>query len=405
MLALLYLASYLAVGALADPQTDGLKALDREDYTQAEQIFSKLTVADPKDFASFFNLSLAEIGLKKDDEAAADLKQVLVLKPGLYEAELNLGILDLRRHDAVEALPLLRDAANQKPKLARPQRYLGDALLATGDFATAADAYKAALAINPKLASAELGLAQSLLRQNNLEEALGHYQQAARLDQNLQSYLLEIASAFLNSNQPDKAIELFRQFPDDPGAREQLGRLYLAANRPADAVAEFEAAVKLSPTPANRLALATAYIKNKQNDAAAPLLEQAVAVNPNDYDLRMTVGRIHRDKREFVPAANEFLTAAKIKPDSVEAWNEAASVLVLAEQYQQALAALDQVHNLNADTAGDFYYRAMVLDKMHQVKPALASYQRFLAMSEGKFPDQEFVARQRSRILEKEANR
>jgi hypothetical protein len=47
----------------------------------------------------------------------------------------------------------------------------------------------------------------------------------------------------------------------------------------------------------------------------------------------------------------------------------------------------------------------MVLDKLHQVKPALASYQRFLELSQGKHPDQEFVARQRSRILEKEASR
>jgi tetratricopeptide (TPR) repeat protein len=274
-----------------------------------------------------------------------------------------------------------------------------------GDFGGAAEAYRAALASDPKLANAELGLGQSLLRQNKLDDALGHYQQAAVLDAGLRSYLLEIAGAFLNSSQQDKAIELLKQFPEEAGAREQLGGLYLAANRPADAVTEFEAAVKLSPTPGNRIALASAYIKNKQVDAAAPLLEQALAANPNDYDLRMAVGRIHRDRRDFVRAASEFINAAKIKPDSVEAWNEAASVLVLAEQYQQALAALDQVHNLNADTAGDFYYRAMVLDKMHQFKPALASYQRFLAMSQGKFPDQEFVARQRSRILEKEANR
>jgi hypothetical protein len=69
------------------------------------------------------------------------------------------------------------------------------------------------------------------------------------------------------------------------------------------------------------------------------------------------------------------------------------------------LAALDKVHNLNAETEGDFYYRAMVLDKLHNVKPALANYQRFLQLSQGKHPDQEFIARQRSRILEKEASR
>jgi tetratricopeptide (TPR) repeat protein len=243
------------------------------------------------------------------------------------------------------------------------------------------------------------------LRQDKFEEALPHYRQAATLDPNLKSYLLEVAVALSKASHPAEAISLLKQFPEDAGAREELGRLYLAANQPGEAVKEFQAAATLSPTPANQLALATAYLSNNQPDAAAPILEAALASNPKDYDLRMAVARIHRDKHDYAVAAAEFVAAAQLKPDSVKAWNEAASAFVLSEQYPQALAALDRIHALNADSAGDFYYRAMVLDKLHQVKPALASYQKFLAMSQGKFPDQEFIARQRSRILEKEANR
>ena len=405
MLLVFYLGVLLATAATFDLQDDGLKALDQQNFQQAQEIFSKLTVADPKDYSAFFNLALAEIGLKHDAQAAEDFKQVLTLKPGLYEAELNLGILQLRGRHTPEALPLLRDAAKQKPAAARAQRYLGDALLATDDAAGAAEAYRAALAADPKLASAELGLGQALLKQKQTAEAAPHYRQAAALDPNLKSYQLEIAAALLQDSERDKAVEFLKQFPEDAAAREQLGRVYLAENRPGDAVEQLQAAVKLSPTPANELALATALIRNKQPEGAQPLLERAVTAAPNDYDLRMVVGRIHRDKREYLPAANQFLAAANLKPDSVEAWNEAAAVLVLAEQYPQALTCLDKVHNLNADTAGDLYFRAIVLDKLHQVKPALASYRRFLEMSQGQSPDQEFIARQRSRILEKEANR
>jgi tetratricopeptide (TPR) repeat protein len=405
MLSVLYLGLLLAASAPFDLQEDGLKALDRQNFQQAQEIFSKLTVADPKDYSAFFNLALAEIGLKHDGEAAEYFKQVLNLKPGLYEAELNLGILQLRNHNLADALPLLRDAVKQKPSAARAQRYLGDALLASDDALGASEAYRAALAADPKLAGAELGLGQALLKQKQTAEAAPHYRQAAVLDPNLKSYQLEIAGALLQAGEKDKAVEFLKEFPDDAAAREQLGRVYLADNRPGDAVEQFQAAVKLSPTPANELALATALIRNKQPEAAQPLLERALAAAPNDYDLRMVVGRIHRDRHEYLPAANQFLAAANLKPDSVEAWNEAAAVLVLVEQYPQALACLDKVHNLNADTAGDFYFRAIVLDKLHQVKPALASYRRFLEMSQGKNPDQEFIARQRSRILEKEANR
>jgi tetratricopeptide (TPR) repeat protein len=410
LLSLLYLGASLVLGMQADPQaadlqSAGLQALDQKKYAEAEQIFTKAAAADPKDFSAFFNLALAETAQQKNEQAAAHFQQVLVLKPSLYEAELNLGILRLGEHKPADALELLRDAAKQKPQVARPQRYLGDALLASGDLDGAGAAYKAALAIDPKMAAAELGLGQSLLRQKKLDEALPHYKQAALLNPALNSYLLEVGAAFSEANQPDKAIELLSGFPNDPGAREELGRLYLKAGRSSDAVGAFEAAVLLSPTPSNYLALATAYLQNKQPDSAEPILQKALAANPKDFEIHMALGRIRRDKRQFSAAATEFLAAAAVQPDSVPAWNEAVATLVLSDQYPQALAALDKVHNLNADTAGDYYFRAMVLDKQHQIKPALASYQRFLEMAQGKYPDQEFIARQRSRILEKEANR
>jgi protein O-GlcNAc transferase len=401
----LLLGIALSPPAVPDSQAAGLAALDRKDYQQAKQIFSDLAAADARDYSALFNLALAETALQEDEQASIHFRKVLGLKPGLYEAELNLGILELRRKRPAEAAPLLRDAVKQRANQARPQRYLGDALLASGDFNGAAEAYRAALAIDPKAAVAELGLGQSLMRQARLDDALPHYRQAVVLDPALKSYLLEMAAAFSAAHKTDHALALLKEFPDDASAREESGRLYLAAKRPADAVPEFQAAVALSPTAANRLALATAYLESGQSDDAKPLLERALTSDPNDFDLRMALGRIHRDKRDYLAAANQFLAAARLKPDSVAAWNEAVSVLVLAEQYPEALAALDKVHNLNADTAGDLYYRAMVLDKLHQVKPALASYRRFLELSQGQHPDQEFVARQRSRILEKEASR
>lgn len=405
LFALLFFFTLSTAAGQNDPQALGLQALDHGDYAQAEQIFAKLTAADPKDYTAFFNLALAETGLKKDDRAAEDYRQTLVLKPGLYEAQLNLGMLLLRDGHAPDALAFLRQAAEQKPNQARPKRYLGDGLLATGDLPGAVEAYTQAIALDPKLSAAELGLGQSLAREGKLDDAAPHYQRAAAGDPALKSYLLELGVAYSKANRPDDAIAILKQFPDDPGAREELGRLYLATNHPTDAVEQFQAAVAMSPTPGNKLALASAFIANKQPDLAEPILNQALAADPNDYDLRMVIARIHRDKRDFVRAGNEFVAAAQLRPTSVEAWNEAASAYVVGEQYPQALAVLDKIHNLNAETAGDFYYRALVLDKLHQIKPAITNYQRFLAVSGGKFPDQEFVARQRSRILEKEATR
>jgi tetratricopeptide (TPR) repeat protein len=392
-------------GVPTDPQAEGLQALEQQNYSRAEEVFAKLVAADPKDYSAVFYLALAETGDKQDDRAIEHYKQTLSLKPGLYEAELNLAMVYLRNQKPADALPLLREAVKQKPDQIRPKRYLGDSLLASGDLNGAAEAYSDALKLDPKLATANLGLGQSLVRQGKLDEAAPYYRQAATFDPKLRSYLLELGAAFSKANRPNDAIPLLKEFPQDAAAREELGRLYLETNQAALAVPEFQAAVEQAPTPANQLSLATAYLKNNQPDLAAPILEQALAAAPNDYELHMVVGRLRRDKHDYGAAAKQFLAAAQLKPDSVEAWNELATSSVLGEEYDQGLAALDQVRRLNSEKAGNFYLRAIVLDKFHQVKPALANYQRFLELSQGKFPDEEFKARQRSRILEKEASR
>lgn len=388
-----------------DHLADGLKALEEGKYEAAVQSLNKAVESDPKDYGAQFHLGLALTMLGRDAEAAARYKMVLDLKPGLYEAELNLGIVLLRQKQAAESVPYLAAAAEEKPKEYRPAFYLAEALFAAGEFAKAEEKYLAASELDPKSAAAQLGLGQSRARQNRLAEASQNYRKAAELDAGLRSYLLELATLHEKQGQPAEAIAIYSQFPDNAGARERLGELLLESGKPAEAIPHLEWAVNNSPTPANRLALATALLRGGQAEKALPVLEQAVASEPANLDLRMMHGRVLRDQRKFAEAAREFFQVAQAKPDSVEAWNELAGMLILLEHYPQALAALDRLKALGHETAAHFFFRGMIYDKTAQLKPAMESYERFLAMSEGKSPDEEFKARQRVRIIKKELSR
>ena len=226
-----------------------------------------------------------------------------------------MGISLLREKQAAEAVPYLTDAAAQKAQQYRPNYYLGEALLGAGEPAKAEQAYTAALAIDPKAAAAELGLAHALVKQEKLDAAAAHYKQAAELNPNYRDDLLELGSLYETAKQPEQAMAIYQQFPDNPGAQERLGELLLEADRPADAIPCFQAAVAKSPTQANRAALAEAYLKNKEPDKALPLVEQILAADPDNFELRMLHGRIIRDQRKFPEAAEEFTRATKLKPD------------------------------------------------------------------------------------------
>jgi len=58
--------------------------------------------------------------------------------------------------------------------------------------------------------------------------------------------------------------------------------------------------------------------------------------------------------------------------------------------------------HVGKETPGDMFYRALSFDRLKQPRQALEAYQRFAAASQGKLPDQEFQARQRIRIIERE---
>lgn len=389
----------------SDPAAEGRKALEANNFALAAEQYQKAVTADPKDWPSRFHLALALSFLNKDNEAAAEYRKVLESQPQLYEAQLNLGILLLRQKSGEEALKLLTAAVQQKPKEYRPNYYYAEALAASGNAAGAEAAYHKAIELQPNSAESQVGLARLLAKQNRLADAEPLYRQAAQGDPEFRRALLELAGLLEEAKQTEKAVEIYRQFPEDTAARERMGALLLQGGQAQEAIPELEKSYKESPTNANRLALATAYLRAKQAVKALPLLQQAVAAEPNDVQLRLYYGRALRDQRQFQPAAAEFFKATQLKQDSKEAWSELAGMLILLENYTQALKALDNAHALGGETTAYWYFRALCLDHLKDYKQALPSYEKFLSLSVNKNPDEEFKARQRIKVIQKELSK
>jgi Tfp pilus assembly protein PilF len=178
----------------APPQdylAEGLKSLDANQPAAAEPLLRKAVEADPKDLAAHFNLALALSLQHKDPDAVAEYHTVLELKPGLYEADLNLGILLLRDKRPADALPVLKDAAAAKPAETRPNLYYAQALLETGDAAQAEQRYAAIVAADPKSVPAKSGLARAFLKGSKFAEAAEQFRAA-----NDRDGLLEVGTLY-----------------------------------------------------------------------------------------------------------------------------------------------------------------------------------------------------------------
>ena len=381
---------------------EGGKALDAKQYDRAIQLFSDAATANPRDYAAQFQLALTYSLLGRDGEAIPHYRAALESKPEFYEAELNLGLSLVRTRDTAGALPHFRAAAAQKPKEFTPALHLAQSLYSTDKYAEAEMAFRNAIALDARSAAAESGLAMSLGRQNRPDEAAPHFQQAFVLDRSYRAGFVELAQLYEAAGRTGEAITFYKMFPDNPVALEHLGILLTAAGELPDAIAALEAVMEKMPTDARRIALAQAYAKNKQGGKALAVLAPAVSAAPQDFELRMFYGRLLRDERKFPEAAAQFETAARLNPTALKAWNELASVLTVSEQYPQALAAYDRIRALGAENGSHYFFEALAHDHLRHRPEAIEYYKKFLASNPGKFPDQEFQARQRVRILETE---
>lgn len=396
-----FVAALLAWQA-ADPAAEGLKALEQERYAEAAVAFEKVVAADAASVAGHFNLAFAYSMLDKDEAATAAYRRALALDGELYEGRLNLGILLLRNKKPGEALTELKLAAAKKPGEARPKQYLAQALLEAGQAVEAEAAYRA---LEANVAGHQAGLARALAAQGKIPDAVAAYQRAAALDPAYRDAIVELGSSLEAAGRKKEAAEVYAQAPPAPAVIERLGLLRLDTGDLPGAIAALEAVVKQSPTAANRFALATAYLRNKEPEKSVPVLEAAIAAEPKNVGLRLVLGRLLRDQKQYLPAARQFAEAAQLEPEKLEAWKELSAMLIQTKNYAGALTALDRVEKLGETSASIDFFRALVYDQQQMYKQALPAYQRFLGRSENKFPEEEFKARQRIKVIQKELNK
>ncbi len=216
---------------------------------------------------------------------------------------------------------------------------------------------------------------------------------------------LELAGYLEKAGKKSEAIEIYRKHPEDPASRERVALHLLDTGDPAGAIEQLEALLKQSPTTAVKYALATAYLRSRQPDKSIPLAQSILEQEPDNLEIRMFLGRLLRDQKRYGDAARQFAVVVKAQPKNGEAWNEFAAMLILLEQHEGSTTGAGANQGIGRRDRGLPLFRATILDSQKQYKPALESYRRFLELSAGKTPDEEFKARQRVRIIERILNK
>jgi tetratricopeptide (TPR) repeat protein len=208
-------------------------------------------------------VNIAPGGLERIDTPATDFYR-------MFDAAVQLS--DKKQFDA--AVPAWEKAVSLDPEDARAHNNLGIALAGGGKMTDAVVEYQKSLALNANSSQTENNLGSALAQEGNLAEARQHFENALRINPDNASAEVNLGNALAGEGGHTaeaialltKALEAQPSSPDgqnglgvalahegnlelapqDAGYRFNLGRVFAAQSRFADALVQFEQAATLT---------------------------------------------------------------------------------------------------------------------------------------------------------------
>jgi Flp pilus assembly protein TadD len=390
---------------LANPLNDLLDEaqhhIDKNEFEAAVAPLQKVIAEEP-DFAyAHFQLAYVYTALKKTEEARGEYQRTIALDPKMSAAYLNLGTLLLDK-EAAAALEPLAKAVELLPAQSRPRFLLGVAEERMGALNKAAESFEGAVRLDHSDAETLLHLAGLYSQLNRLADAEAKFRRVLEIHPNEPHALAGLARS-LDAQKKADAAEAYKNYlavqPSDSAARSRLIHLLLEQQQEDAAFAELDRADAGKPTVESLKLRADIQIAQKKWNDAIVTLRQAVALAPNDAQLRGGLGRTCLQVRDFPNAEKELKAAIQLDEKSVDYWKDLSTTYYLSKNYAATIAILDRIDKFETPGAGSWFIRALCYDNLRQPKLALQAYQKFLDLDQNKNPDQVWQAQERSKVL------
>ena len=402
-------------GQLAAPVADAEAAIVKADWKNASAKLDPWLTSHPTDARALFDAGYVADAENRLDDAAGLYRRATQADPKSFESRLSLGLVLARQNKLEEARPELLTATTLDPGDAGPalKARAWRALARidkpgpgrNGDAAQASQDLLEALKLTPETTDDTLLAAQLAEDTGQPEAAEAAYRRVLAKDPKSAAANAGLGHALIAQKKYGDAEKVLRtalaQSPNDPGLTAELATS-LAAQDKAEAVPLLEQLHADHPEDAaiSRM-LADLLIQAGDVPGADKLYVELLRTHPADVELLVAHGQNLMRLLLYPQAYGVFDKACKLDEANGDAWSGLAFAASKTAQPAVALHALTMRSKLLPEVPSTYFLWATSYDSLHEKPQAIAYYHHFLDAAAGKFPDQEWQARQRLALLEK----
>ena len=390
-------------------------AIATSDWKTAEAKLAPWLATHPGDARALFDAGYVADAQNRLDDAAGLYQRATDANPGSFEAHLLLGLLLARQGKPAEARTHLLAATKLNPGLAGPAlkasawRALAEIDRpdhgTPGDTTAASNDLLEALKLSPETTEDTLLAANLAEQAGQFDAAEAAYRRVLDRDSKSEPANAALAHLLIRKKQFPEAETLLRtaleKLPDDPALTAQLATV-LAAQDKAEALPLLK---KLQEAHPENTAISNmlAEVLSEAGDIAGSdqLYTKLLATNPNDPELLVAHGQNLVRLGRFPEAFAQFDKATQIDPTNSDGWSGVAFAASKTNQPAVTLHALTMRSKFLPESASTYFLWATSYDSLHEKTQAAVYYHHFLDSAAGKFPNQEWQARQRLQLLEK----
>jgi tetratricopeptide (TPR) repeat protein len=321
----------------------------------AETAWRALLQIHPGNSEAYAHLGLLEARQGRYAEAVPLYRKALALAPAMPGLRLNLGLSLFKSGALKEAIqtltPLLKSQPPSSSEALRLTTLIGMAHYGLGEYAAAVPYLKEATDRDPQNLPFRLVLAHSCLWAKEYQCVLDVYHQILALNAESAEADMLTGEAMDEMKDVAGATQQFRAAvkvnPREPNAHFGLGYLLWDQKQYAEAAQEFQAELANNPDHSQALTyLADANMQTSHPEAAIPMLQKALRIDPGIELAHLDLGILYADAGRQDDALREMKVAAELSPGDVNVHWRLARFYQAAGQKELAKVEFDKTRSL-----------------------------------------------------------